>query len=64
MSKFQKILSNLGLAGLFLSTLFPGEDTFLVRWSVDWTVLVSVPSLTVKVNSKEAATPGAMKVGF
>jgi NitT/TauT family transport system permease protein len=41
MTKFQKILSNLGLAGLFLSVLFPGEDTFLVRWSVDWIVLVS-----------------------
>ena len=45
MSKFQKILSNLGLAGLFLSTLFPGEDTFLVRWSMDWTVLVSGAAL-------------------
>jgi len=41
MSKFQKILSNLGLAGLFLAVLFPGDDTFLVRWSGDWIVLVS-----------------------
>jgi len=41
MTKFQKLLSNLGLAGVFLSVLFSGEGTFLVRWSVDWTVLVS-----------------------
>ncbi len=41
MSKFQKILSNLGLAGIFLAVLFPGDDRFLQRWSVDWIVLVS-----------------------
>ena len=41
MSKFQKILSNLGLAGVFLAVLFPGDDRFLQRWSIDWIVLVS-----------------------
>jgi len=45
MTKFQKLLSNVGLASLFLSILFPGEDTFLMRWSVDWTMLVSGAAL-------------------
>ena len=41
MTAFQKLLSNVGLACLFIALIATGEGAPLTRWSIQWIFLLS-----------------------
>jgi len=57
MTSFQKLLSNLGLAGLLVAIFSTGEGGLLVTWSANWMVLVS-GLVVLTAGFMFAASPG------